>query len=191
MSLENLILTYGYPLLFIGVLIEGEAFLVLGTYLAHRGYFSLPLVITVSILASFLGAQLYFYLGHRYGRAFLAKRPKWQQRFGRVETLLHRYGQGLVVGFRALYGLRTVIPASLGLANYPAVVFTGLNAVGAVIWGLVIALAGNGVAQLAETLFSDIRRHERVIILVLAGLGILWGLYLLYSQPKLKKQSPE
>ena len=37
MSLESLVLTYGYPLLFIGVLIEGEAFLIVGAYLAHQG----------------------------------------------------------------------------------------------------------------------------------------------------------
>ena len=45
MSLESIITTYGYPALFFGVILEAEAFLVLGAYLAHRGYFSLPVVI--------------------------------------------------------------------------------------------------------------------------------------------------
>ena len=98
MSFQELILTYGYPVLFVGVLVEGEAFLIIGAYLAHRGYFTLPYVMGVAALASFVSGQLYFFLGYRYGRAFLTKRPRWQARFERVEQLLNRYGTGLVVG---------------------------------------------------------------------------------------------
>lgn len=188
MSFEELILTYGYPILFLGVLVEAEGFLILGAYLAHRGYFSLPAVIGVSALSTFVITQVYFYLGHRYGAPFIARRPGWQQRFSRVESLLSRYGAGLIVGFRMLWGLRMVIPAAVGLANYPRLRFLVLNAVGAVIWAVVVALAGNGIAHFAEQVFNGLRKHERFVILILGIVGILWGLYLLYKQPKLKKQ---
>lgn len=188
MSFEELILTYGYPILFLGVLVEAEGFLILGAYLAHRGYFSLPIVIGVAALSSFAVTELYFYLGHRYGAPFIAKRPSWQQRFSRVQELLNRYGAGLIVGFRGLWGLRAVIPAAVGLAEYPRLRFMALNAVGAIIWAVVVALAGNGIAHTAERVFDDLRKHERTVILVAAIVSILWGLYLLYRQPKLKKQ---
>ncbi|MCK8495162.1 DedA family protein [Spirosoma sp. RP8] len=189
MSFEELMLTYGYPILFLGVMLEGEAFLIAGAYLAHRGYFSLPAVIGIAVLSSFVVTQIYFYLGHRYGRTFIEKRPRWQQRFDRVERLLHKYGAGLLLVFRALYGLRAVIPAAVGLSRYPLVKFLVLNAVGALVWALVIALAGNGIAQVAEELFHEIRYHERTVFFVVAGLGVLWGLYQLYRQPMLKKSA--
>ena len=65
-------------------------------------------------LATFSYAQVLFYLGDRYSDFLLHNRPVWQQRIVRVDTLLARYGSGLVVGFRALLGLRTVIPVAIG-----------------------------------------------------------------------------
>ena len=190
MSFQELMLTYGYPVLFVGVLVEGEAFLIIGAYLSHRGYFTLPSVMGVGALASFASGQLYFFLGYRYGRAFLAKRPRWQARVERVEQLLNRYGTGLVVSYRALWGLRAIIPAAVALAHYPPLRFSVLNAVGALLWAVVIALAGNSLAQMGEILFEDLRRHEWIVLVVVAGLGLSWRLYRLYSQPNLKKIYP-
>ncbi|MEZ0542229.1 DedA family protein [Fibrella arboris] len=187
MSFQELMLTYGYPILFLGVMLESEAFLIVAAYLAHRGYFSLPIVIAVAALSSFTIAQFCFYIGHRYGSSFIAERPKWQQRFLRVQTLLHRYGSGLVLGYRAMYGLRGVIPASLGLAGYSRPRFLAFNAISAIIWAVVVALAGNSVAHAAEQLYIQIRQHDNLVIVTLLSLGTLWGLYRLYRQPEIKK----
>ncbi|RYF78603.1 MAG: DedA family protein [Cytophagaceae bacterium] len=187
MSFQELMLTYGYPILFIGVMLESEAFLIMAAYLAHRGYFSLPIVIAVAALSSFTVAQVCFYIGHRYGSTFIAKRPKWQQRFLRVQTLLQRYGSGLVFGYRAMYGLRGIIPASLGLAGYSRQQFLAINALSAVIWAVVVALAGNSIAHAAEEVYVQIRQHDKLVILVLLSLGTLWGIYRLCRQPEIKK----
>lgn len=144
--MASVILTYGYPVLFVGVLREGEAFLILGAYLAHRGYFSLPVVIALAALASFRIAQVLFHLGDRYSDSLLHNRPTWQQRMVSVDTLLNRYGNGLVVGFRALFGLRTMIPLAIGTTAYAVGRFTLLNAVGALIWAIGIGLAGKAIA---------------------------------------------
>lgn len=184
MHLESLIITYGYPILFVGVLLEGEAFLILAAYLAHRGYFSLPVVIGLATLASFTMAQIWFVLGNRFGSALLNRRPTWQSRLIRVNTLLQRYGSSLVLGFRALLGLRTLIPIAIGTSAYPTRQFTLLNGVGALIWALVIALAGNTIAQGLEVLVTDLRQHEMGAVVVIALIGLVWGLIHLYRQPK-------
>lgn len=186
MRLESLIITYGYPVLFVGVLLEGEAFLILAAYLAHRGYFSLPLVITLAALASFSMAQLLFHLGDRYSHTLLTKRPAWQQRMARVDALLNRYGNGLVVSFRALFGLRTVIPVAIGATAYPVGRFTLLNGVGAILWAVIIALAGNWIAQMLEVVVTDLRQHELLVVAILAAGGLVLGLHHLCRQPKIQ-----
>ncbi|GAB3750886.1 DedA family protein [Spirosoma pomorum] len=188
MSIESLLITYGYPILFVGVLIEGETFLILAAYLAHRGYLNQTGIIAVGALATFLIVQALFHAGHRYGPRVLARRPKWQPRVSRVQQLFHRYGAGLVVGFRFLFGLRTIIPLTIGMVHYPALRFTLLNAFGAVLWTTVIVLAGNGIAQLAETLVEDLRKHEWIIVVLVALAGGIYGLYHLYKQPKLTSE---
>ncbi|GAB4043221.1 DedA family protein [Spirosoma jeollabukense] len=187
MSFQDLMLTYGYPILFVGVILESEAFLLVGAYLAHKGYFSLPAVIAVAAFSSFVITQLHFFLGHRYGAQFLANRPTWQQRFSRVQYWLNRYGVGLLMGFRVLYGLRGVIPAAIGLSRFPKLQFLALNAIGALLWALVVALAGNSIIEVAERLLTNLRQHEWIVVLGLAGLGVFWSLYLLHRQAKVKK----
>ena len=165
-------------------MVEGEAFLILAAYLAHRGYFSLPIVIGVAALATFIVTQILFRTGSHYGPAFLAKRPAWQKRIGWVQDKLHRYGAGLVAGFRFLYGLRTVIPIAIGASRYPTGMFVLLNAVGALIWAVITALAGNGIAQVVGVLFADLRKHELAVAVGLAVLAAIWGVVRLYRQPK-------
>ncbi|GAB4016554.1 hypothetical protein GCM10028808_45380 [Spirosoma migulaei] len=183
MSFQELILTYGYPMLFVGVLIESEAVLLIGVYLAQQGYFSLPTVIGVAAFSSFVAAQLCFFIGHRYGATFLVKRPTWQLRFSRVQRLMNRFGVGLVLGFRVIYGLRGIIPAAIGLADYSRLVFIGLNAMGALLWALLVGLAGGSLVQMAEKLPN----HPQVLILVLGGLILCGGMYQFYRHVKRKK----
>lgn len=189
MSFQELMLTYGYPILFFGVLLEGEAFLIAGAYLAHRGYFSMPVVIGLAALASILISQVYFYVGQHFGQQFLTRRPQWQQRFSRVQRLLGRYGATLILGFRALYGLRIVIPAAVGASGYSWGQFLLLNLLGGLAWALVIGLAGNSLIQLIEPILDDIRHHERMVVGLLAGLGLAWAAYRLYRQPSLDQRA--
>lgn len=81
-------------------------------------------------------------------------------------------------------GLRTLIPVAIGTSAYPTRQFTLLNGVGALIWALVVALAGNTIAQGLEVLITDLRQHELAAVVVLALIGLVWGLIRLYHQPK-------
>ena len=47
--MEALLARYGYLILFPGIVVEGEAFLLAGSFMAHRGVLDLPLVIAVAV----------------------------------------------------------------------------------------------------------------------------------------------
>ncbi|MVM36251.1 DedA family protein [Spirosoma sp. HMF4905] len=188
MDFQELILTYGYPMLFLGVLLESEAFLLIGIYLAQQGYFSLPAVIGLAALSSFCITQLCFWLGYRYGSTFIRTRPRWQLRYQRIERLMKRYGTGLVIGFRAFYGLRGAIPAAVGLAGFSSARFTLYNAVGAVIWAMMVAFLGSNLAQGLSQLYNSLQPTEIIVLMGVAGVGGLWLVYQLVKRSRLKKQ---
>ena len=50
--MEILLIKYGYVLLFLGVMVEGEAFLLAGALLAHRGILHFPFVVAIAIVAN-------------------------------------------------------------------------------------------------------------------------------------------
>ena len=67
--MEHFLIRYGYVLLFLGVAAEGEAFLLSGAFLAHRGYFDLGWVIGVAVLANCAADPIYYLTARTRGRS--------------------------------------------------------------------------------------------------------------------------
>ncbi len=176
-SLESLIEHYGYVALFLGTLLEGETILVISGFAAHRGWLSLPWVMVIAFCGSLAGDQLWFYVGRRKGSAFVAARQAWARRAERVRTLAEgRFGVVVVLGFRFLYGLRSVTPLVLGASGYDVRRFTVLNVAGAAAWSVLVGLAGYFFGRVAELVIEDVKQYEAslVAILFLAG-AIAWS----------------
>lgn len=177
MDLEHLIATYGYLALFVGSVFEGETVLVLGGFLAHRGYLKLPVVIAVSFCATFLVDQLFFLLGRTKGIEWLEKRPRWKARSSKVLSLLQKHQIGLMLGFRFLYGLRTLTPFLLGAGGVSPGRFLPLNGIGASIWACALGLLGYGLGQALELFLEEAKRYELLVmgIIVFAGVAF-WAI---------------
>ena len=171
--LESLLTTYGYPILIIGTFLEGETILVLGGVVAHLGYLSLDWVIACGFCGTLIGDQLYFLLGRYRGNTWLAKRPTWQPRIDRVLRIFERHHILLILGFRFLYGLRSVTPFAIGMSNVSYLRYTILNAIGAAVWAISIALAGYYFGRAVETVLGDIKRYEVEFIAAIVSIAML------------------
>ena len=175
MSLAELVETYGYLALVVGTFLEGETIVVLAGFAAHRGYLSLPLVMLASFAGSFLGDQLYFHLGRRKGEAFLRRRASWAPKVERVQELIERHHVLFIIGFRFVYGIRTVSPFAIGVSDVPARRYLVLNLIGGAIWAAAFAYLGFSLGSAAEALLGQIHRYELAIFAVIAGIGTtLW-----------------
>ena len=188
MSLQELVSTYGYATIAIGTFLEGETVLVLGGFAAHRGYLELPWVITWAFLGTLFGDQLYYYIGRSRGMDFINRRPLWQARSARVFRLLHKHQYLLILGFRFLYGLRTVTPFLLGASGIPKLRFTILNLFGAFIWAIAVGVLGYLFGHTFELLLDDIKKYELWLFAGLTTAGILiWLYYRFYKKKRVLK----
>ena len=142
---------YGVWAVLIGTFLEGESILVAGAIAARHGYMSITSVLAAALVGSFVGDQLYFFLGRIYGRKFLLRRPKWKGRVAQVHRLLDRYHAAFILGFRFLYGLRTVAPFVLGTSSVSAKRFVPLNFMGALLWSLTIGGMGYAIGKMSLT----------------------------------------
>jgi len=173
--LEHLIRTYGYWALLAGTFIEGETILMLGGLSAKLGYLDLSMVMVVAFIGSFSGDQLYFIIGRLKGAELLAKHQKWHSKVERVHCYLERYHDLIMVGFRFVYGIRIMTP--FVLATSPKIKtgrFVVFNAIGAVIWSVVVAGGGYLFGHALELVLNDIKKYEISIMIaaVAAGIGI-------------------
>lgn len=190
--LESLIASYGYLALFIGTFLEGETILVLAGIAAHAGYLELPWVILTAFVGSLSGDQLCFFLGRRYGKAWLAKSPLWQARAERAHKLTERHHDWIILTFRFFYGLRNVIPFSLGMSRVSVPRFVLLNAIGAFVWAIVLGTGGYLLGAAAETVLSDVK-HYQILALVIVALVALafWIVYRVRQRCKLVPRKQE
>ena len=173
MTLESFVATYGYPALFTMVLFEGETPLIIAGFLAHRGYLSLWFVMIVAVIATILVDQILFHLGRKKGRALVQAHSTWLHKLERIEKKLQRYRVSITLGFRFLYGLRTVAPIAIGMSGLSTPLFTLLNTLGAMLWVAVVAGTGYAVGETLERLVSDLRRYEELAVLMLLVLSVL------------------
>jgi membrane protein DedA with SNARE-associated domain len=176
MNIAEWVQSYGYLAVAVGTFLEGESVLLIAGAAAAHGHLSMPAVIAVAALASFLGDQLYFLAGRRYGAVLLARYPSLQPRAARVAGLLERHHLPLILSIRFLYGLRIVGPIAIGMSRVSWSRFLILNGLGAVVWALLIAGAGYGAGQALVYLLKTVDADEQWALSLLLGLGFVWWL---------------
>lgn len=164
MSLEELIIQYGYIALFVGTFLEGETILVVAGFLAHAGYLELHWVIIAAFLGTFAGDQTFFHLGRSRGMQFLEKREILKRKAEKAFELLNRHQIKVILGFRFLYGIRNVTPFVIGASGLDPYRFFVLNFTGALTWAIIVGLLGYQFGTLVQWLFDEVKKYEFVII---------------------------
>jgi len=171
--LVDALIQYGYIILFIWSVFEGELGLVMAGTLVHTGHMNMATAIFVAGLGGFIGDQIYFYIG-RYNKKWIHRQlHKHRRKFALAHLLLKKYGWPVIFIQRYLYGLRTVIPMSIGLTRYDAKKFAIINFISAQIWAAItIWLAYIFGDKILE--FLEYAKHHWYIALPAAAL-ILGG----------------
>ncbi|WP_198304832.1 DedA family protein [Arcobacter vandammei] len=128
---------HGYIILFVWGMLEGEAGLVMAGLLSHSGDMNLFLAIFIAGLGGFAGDQVYFYIG-RFNKENVLKRLRGQRRkFAFAHLLLKKHGWPIIFTQRYMYGMRTIIPISIGLTKYDARKFAFINLISAWCWAAI------------------------------------------------------
>jgi membrane protein DedA with SNARE-associated domain len=175
---ESIILTYGYPALLLGTVLEGEAVVIIAGVLAYQGYLDLPTVMLIAFVGTFLTDQSIFLLGRAKGLPFLERRPRWKQRAERVHQMMDRYEQTIIIGLRFLYGFRTITPFVIGMSGFNIKRFFFINALGGLLWAVVMASAGYLCSQTLARVGAGALQYQLWIMLAFVIVGTGLGIYL-------------
>lgn len=128
---------HGYIILFAWGMLEGEAGLIMAGLLSHTGDMNLYLAIFIAGLGGFAGDQVYFYIG-RFNKSYVHRKFKGQRRkFALAHLLLKKYGWPIIFVQRYMYGMRTIIPISIGLTRYSSKMFAFINLISAWCWAAI------------------------------------------------------
>jgi phosphatidylglycerol lysyltransferase len=156
---ELLLLKYGYLLLFVGVIVEGEVVLIAGSFLASRGYFNIGTVALVALAANTLSAQFYYTAARVRGRGWFEGRFPQKSAYRKIINWVGTRDNWLLLVSRFLFGFRIVIPAACGAFGMPAARFTVINIFAGLLWVVPTALAGYYFGEKATTFIRGARHY--------------------------------
>jgi len=138
---QPLLERYGYPVLFLAVLVEGvglvapgQTLLLAASLAAARGELNLALVWLVSFTAAVVGNSLGYLLGRRGGRPLLRRLRVNERHLERLEGYVSRKGPVIILLARFCDGLRQLNGIVAGLLEMPGREFSLYNILGAVLW---------------------------------------------------------
>lgn len=150
---------YGYIILFLWCMMEGEMALIMGGILAHTGDMNLFLAIFIAGLGGFAGDQVYFYIG-RYNKKFITKKLRSQRRkFAIAHLLLKKYGWPIIFIQRYMYGFRTILPMSIGITRYDAKKFALINLLSAWAWAAITIIPAWFLGDKILEILEFIKQH--------------------------------
>ena len=137
--------------LLFGFFLPGDSILFsAGLVAAAHGNINILILVSVIFLAAFFGDQVGFVIGRVVGRPYLDKRdsPRMQRMIFNAEDFYEKTGWWAVVAARFFPWIRTFVPPIAGAAKMNYYKFLSANALGALLWGVGITLAGFYAATL-------------------------------------------
>jgi membrane-associated protein len=131
--------------LLVGFFLPGDSLLFsAGLVAANRDDINIVFLILLIFFAAFIGDQVWYVIGRKLGRPYLERKnsPRMQKMLARSERFYERYGWWSVVIARYIPWVRTFVPPIAGTVKMNYYKFLSANALGALIWGVGITLAG-------------------------------------------------
>ena len=125
--------------------LPGESLLFTAGLLHDRLGLHLPTLIIMVVVAAFIGAQIGYFLGAKWGRKLFKPdaRVLETEHLEKAEHYFRDYGgRSLVIG-RFIPFVRTFIPLAAGIARYPYSKFLLFNTLGALLWGAGFIIVGS------------------------------------------------
>jgi membrane protein DedA with SNARE-associated domain len=188
--LHDYLLTYGYPVLFLGVLLEnagipvpGETAVLLAGFLASAAsdhVFDIRVVIALTVLAAILGDNMGYWLGRELARPRLLRGARFLFLTPRTlqvaEDYFRVYGVWTIFFARFVTGIRVIGALAAGTAGMPWPRFFLANASGALVWATTIAFLGYFFGENWERLEKWLGRGGLIAlsIVLLVGIPYLW-----------------
>ena len=136
------------------------------------------MVVAVAAAAGFAGDMAFFLLGRRFAPQILARWPQVAAQRQRLDGWLQRYGAWVVVSVRFLYGFRIAGPVLIGASGMAWTRFAAFNALGAVLWAVLLTGLGWFFGQAAQALLGKAQHYEGWLAMgvIVVALGYaLWS----------------
>jgi membrane protein DedA with SNARE-associated domain len=167
---------YGSWAVFLGGILEGETVFIAAGYAISQGYLEPLSTFLLAVAGGSVGDLGYYALGRWYGARLIRAVSFLRKLHAPATLLLRRWGRAVAFVMRFAYGLRVILPLSIGAARFPLAVFLPFNLLGSLAFSSVYLLLGYFFGEALEEVLSRARGYEGAVLLGIAVAGaVFWA----------------
>jgi len=150
---------FGYVLLFIGVMIEGEAILLIFSFLASQGFFRIEEVALISFFGVIMGNNIWYKIGKQYGQRIIDKFGKYipRIRLNKIQASLKEHNWKYIFFSKFIYGLNHLVIMAAGHAKEDAKKIMKIDALSTVLWIIIVSGIGYSFGYALKTMRHFLR----------------------------------
>jgi membrane protein DedA with SNARE-associated domain len=180
---------WGYPLMFLLMIVEGSITTVIAAFLAASGVFNIQVVFALSVLGDIIGDVIFYLIGRFGGRPAIEKAEKFLKIKKSVVERIYKkfdiYGEKIIFYVKMTTGLCWITFILAGSAKMKFSKFLKFSLLGGIVWSAAIVLLGYFFGYAADQINQYIKYAGGAIFsLVILAVLIL----LVYrARKKLKK----
>ncbi len=152
-----LIYHYGYWIVFLGSMIEGESIVLTAGMLSAHGVLSFYKICILSFIGTCIADQLLYNFGYYIGPGFLEKWKLTRKLFEKLKPIALKYQNAYILSFRFIYGIRIMSPILIGIIKVDPKKYMILNIVASLIWSVISCAIGYTIGSFTKTLDFNLK----------------------------------
>lgn len=158
--------------LFIGFFLPGDSLLFTAGLLSSQGLFNIYLILFLGFMGAVLGDSFGYFFGKKIGPKIFTKEDSLffhKKHLIRAERYYEQHGPKTIILARFIPIIRTFAPILAGVGQMKYKTFFLYNVVGAVLWAILMALAG----YFLGSIIPGIDRYLIPIVLLIIIISLL------------------
>jgi membrane protein DedA with SNARE-associated domain len=175
--------TIGYPLMLIGMILEGPMMTILAAFAASLGFFNIYAVFSLSLLGDLIGDMILYAIGFWGGTTTLLKAEKLLKIkpaiVSKLEKLFTLHGKKTIFAVKSTTGLCWITFIAAGTVRMKFKDFISASFLGGIVWSGLLVVMGYFFGYAFEQIGSYIRY---------AGLIIFFSVIIFYAAVTLFKR---
>lgn len=176
-NLGHLFAEYGYLVIFLGLFIEGEVFLLASSLLAYMAGYPLWSVVAVAIVASCLSDSLWFYAGKRMGEERMLKYGKYvflpRLRYESIKKFFQENGKKTLFFAKFIYGMGRIIIFVSSVAGARFKMFAVMDFLATTVWSIALCTFAYVSADYYNLSFRHLVQSLRIVLGIVLALFVL------------------
>ena len=169
-SILHLIDKYGYLIVFLGAMVEGESIILTASMLSASGILSLYKVCALAFLGTCIAEQLMYNVGYYIGSKLIDKWHLSRKAFNKIKPVILNHETAYILTCRFIYGIRTISPLLIGIVRVNPKKYFMLNIIASAIWSVISCALGYSLGYFTKGIglnFKYIIMINFIVIIVI------------------------